>query len=83
MFDVDLRDELLNLSKGAYNIDDINYRYTNIKKIIKCRTADKIALLNFLLLNQLINEDCYQELLKKAESDYRNSYLYLMGRCQI
>jgi len=47
MFDVILRDDLLNLNK-ADNINDLNYNRREMLKIIKCRTADKISLLNFL-----------------------------------
>ena len=82
MFDIILRNDLLNLNK-SYNINDLNYNCKEMKKIIKCRTQDKISLLNFLQTYNLIDNDYYQELLKRTKRDYRKANLYLLGLCNI
>lgn len=81
MYDIILREDLINLNNGAYTVDDMEFRSTEMKKIIKCRTADKISLLNFLQTYNLIDNEYYQELLKRAESDFRKANLYLLGLC--
>lgn len=83
MYDMILREDLLNLNKGAYTIEDVNFRNTEMKKIIKCRTKDKIEFLKFLLSYNVIDDGFYQELLEKAKSDFKKSNLYLLGLCQI
>lgn len=83
MYDMILREDLLNLNKGAYTIEDVNFRNTEMKKIIKCRTQDKIEFLNFLLSYNVIDDGFYQELLERAKSDFKKSNLYLLGLCQI
>lgn len=83
MYDTVLRDDLLNLNKGAYTINDIEYNNIEMKKIIKCRTRDKIDLLNLLLTHKIIDYDYYKELLQIVESDFRMGNLYLLGQCQI
>ena len=82
MFDVNLRDDLLNLNK-ADNINDLSFNRKEMIKIIKCRTADKISLLNYLFSYNVIDDDCYRELLQRTESDYRKANLYLIGLCNI
>lgn len=49
MYDIELREELLNFRKGIENINTLNYLNNEMKKIIRCRTKDKISLLNYLL----------------------------------
>lgn len=83
MYDMILREDLLNLNKGAYTIEDVNFRNTEMKKIIKCRTKDKIEFLNFLLSYNVIDYDFYQELLERAKNDFKKANLYLMGLCSI
>lgn len=78
MFDVILRNDLLNLNK-VDNINDLSFNRKEMRKIIKCRTADKISLLNYLLSYNVIDDDCYRELLQRTESDCRKANLYLLG----
>lgn len=82
MYDVILRNDLLNLNK-ADNINDLSFNHKEMKKIIKCRTQDKISLINFLLSYNVIDGDYYQELLKRIQSDYKRANLYLLGLCNI
>ena len=82
MYDVILRDDLINLNK-ADNINSVNFNRKEMVKIVKCRTEDKISLLNFLQTYNLIDSDYYQELLERAQSDYRKANLYLLGLCNI
>ena len=83
MYDVVLREDLINLNKSAYTVDDIEFNRKEMKKIIKCRTQDKISLINFLQTYNIIDNDYYQELLKRTENDYRKANLYLIGLCNI
>ena len=83
MFDETLREDLLNIDVGANTIDTINYRRREILKIIKCRTEDKISILNFLFQNNAIDYDCYTEMMYRAKSDYKRGHLYLLGLCDI
>jgi hypothetical protein len=83
MYDTVLRDDLLNLRKGAYTIDTVQYNNAEMKKIIKCRTRDKIDLLNLLLAYKVIDYDYYKELIQIVENDFKMGYLYLLGQCQI
>lgn len=83
MYDTVLREDLLNLNKGAYRINDVEYNIIEMKKIIKCRTRDKMDLLNYLLESKIIDYYYYKELLQIVESDFKRGNLYLMGLCQI
>lgn len=82
MFDIILRNDLLNLNK-ADNINDLNYNKREMIKIIRNRTQDKISLLNFLLSHNLIDDNFYRELLQRTENDYKKANLYLLGLCNI
>lgn len=80
MYDVILKNDLLNFRK-AENIDSLKFNRKEMQKIIKCRTRDKIDLVNFLLLYNAIDYECYKELLERTKSDFRKANLYLMGLC--
>ena len=54
-----------------------------MKKIITCKTKDKLWLLNYLLNAQIIDNDYYYELLNRVKTDYNKANMYLMGLCQI
>ena len=82
MYDVILRDDLLNINKSD-NINNLTFNRKEMIKIIRNRTQDKISLLNFLLSYNVIDDDCYRELLQRTESDYRKANLYLIGLCNI
>lgn len=82
MFDVILKNDLLNLNK-ADNINNLTFNRKEITKIIRNRTQEKLLIINFLFSNNLIDADCYQELLKRTENDYRKANLYLIGLCNI
>lgn len=82
MFDIILKNDLLNLNRTD-NINALNFNRKEMKKIIKCRTQDKIEFLNFLLSYNVIDYDFYQELLERAKNDFKKANLYLMGLCSI
>ena len=50
-----------------------------INKIIANRTKEKMNLLKLLLDYKIINADDYNELFDRVQSDYKISYLYIMG----
>ena len=83
MYDVELREELLNFKKGIHNINTLNYLKKDMKKIIKCRTQDKIDLLNYLLNIDLIGIDTYTEFLQHTKSDFLLANKYVLGLCSI
>ena len=76
MFDETLRGDLLNIDVVVNTIDTINYRRDEILNIIKCRTENKISILNFLLQNNAIDYDGYSEMMCRAKMDYN---LHLLG----
>lgn len=83
MYDIELREELLNFRKGIENINTLNYLNNEMKKIIRCRTKDKISLLNYLLNIDLIDIDTYTEFLQHTKSDFLLANKYVLGLCSI
>lgn len=83
MYDVVLENDLLDLNRNLYNIDTINYRRAEMRKIITFRTKDKLWLINYLLDAGVIDNTWYQELLHRVESDYKIALSYLLGLCKI
>lgn len=83
MYDVDLLEDLKEYKKGLDNIYEYEYMYKLAQKVIKCRTKDKIYILDMLLTASLIDKAVYEELYNRVQSDYRRSYKYLFGFCQI
>lgn len=83
MYDVELREELLNFKKGIHNINTLNYLKKEMKKIIKCRTQDKIDLLNYLLNIDLIDFYMYKKCLQYTQDDFVIANRYLLGLCSI
>ena len=79
LFDKILMQDLKDFKVGADNIYDLQYRYANIRKIIKNRTKEKMNLLKLFLDYKIINADDYNELFNRVQSDYKISYLYIMG----
>lgn len=79
MFDKFLLEDLKEFKLGADNIYDLQFRYANIRKIIKNRTKEKMNLLKLFLDYKIINTDDYNELFNRIQSDYKISYLYIMG----
>lgn len=82
MYDVILRDDLLNINKSD-NINNLTFNRKEMIEIIKCRTRDKISLINYLFSYNVIDDDCYRELLQRTENDYKKANLYLVGLCNI
>ncbi len=83
MYDTMLKNDLLALNRGLYNIDDIQYNREEMKKVIFCRTQDKIWLIKQLLNGNEINPDYYDELYNRIKSDFNKANLYLLGWCKI
>ena len=79
LFDKFLLEDLKEFKLGADNIYDLQFRYANIRKIIKNRTKEKMNLLKLFLDYKIINTDDYNELFNRIQSDYKISYLYIMG----
>lgn len=79
MFDKFLLEDLKKFKTGSENIYDLQYRYTNIRKIIKNRTKEKLNLLKLFLDYKIISADDYNELFNRVQSDYKISHLYIMG----
>lgn len=79
MFDKHLLQDLKDFKTGSESIYDLQYRYLDIRKIVKNRTKEKLNLLKLFLDYNIIDINFYNELFERVQSDYRNSYLYIMG----
>lgn len=80
MYDEILKQDLIRF-KSTDNINELEE--SNILKIIKNRTKDKLFLLNMLLTKNMINTECYKELYNRIQQDLKLSFLYLIGICNI
>ena len=83
MYDLILRDDLKNFKRGADNIYNLKARYRDIIKIIKNRTKNKLYFLQLMQEYNIVDTNVYNELLVRVQSDYRLSFLYLIGRAQL
>ena len=83
MYDLILRDDLKNFKRGADNIYNLKARYRDIIKIIKNRTKNKLYFLQLMQEYNIVDTNVYNELLERVQSDYRLSFLYLIGRVQL
>lgn len=80
MYDELLKQDLINF-KSLDNIDVIEN--SNILKIIKNRTKDKLYLIKVLLEENVITPESYEEFYNRIKNDFRMSQLYILGLCQI
>ena len=79
MFDIGLKEELLSLKKSNTNINNLFYINNKMRQIIKCRTKDKIDLLNYLLNNNLIDLEKYKEYCQYIKHDFIAANNYILG----
>lgn len=79
LFDKYLLEDLKNFKTGSENIYDLQYRYVNIRKIIKNRTNEKLNLIKLFLDYKIIDTKFYNELFERVQNDYRYACLYIMG----
>lgn len=79
MFDRCLLEDLKEFKYGSDSIYELESRYENIRKIVVNRTKEKINLLKLWLSYKIINDDMYNELMQRVESDYKISNLYIIG----
>ena len=79
MYDKSLQMDLQEFKKGAENINDLQERYNNIRKIVRNRTKEKLNFLNYLQDNNIISRKMHQELLERVNFDLKISNLYIMG----
>lgn len=82
MYDVILRNDLINLNK-TQNINDLHFNRNEMRRLISCRTQDKLSLLKFLLSCDAIDYECYQECVKHTENDFKLATKYSLGLCNI
>ena len=83
MYDPILLEDLKSFKTGTDNIYELQNRYRDIIKIIKNRTKDKLYFLQLMQKYNVVNTDVYNQLLERVQSDYRLSFLYLIGRVQL
>ena len=83
MYDRILREDLVKLKSGATNITINNYIYNEMRKLLKCRTEDKINLIEYLVSNNIIDKVYYNELYSIIESDFNKGKSYINGFCSI
>ena len=79
MFDKILMQDLKDFKIGVDNIYNLQFRYSEIIKVVKNRTQEKLNLLKLFLEYQIINKENYQELNARVEYDYKYACLYIMG----
>lgn len=83
MYDRILKEDLVSLKSEATNITINNYIYNEMRKLLKCRTEDKISLIDYLFSNNIIDKVYYNELYSIIEDDFNNGQLYIRGFCSI
>ena len=83
MYDPILLEDLKSFKTGTDNIYELQNRYRDIIKIIKNRTKDKLYFLQLMQEYNIVDTNVYNELLERVQSDYRLSFLYLIGRVQL
>ena len=79
MYDKFLLEDLKDFKVGADNIYNLQFRYSEIIKIVKNRTKEKLNLLKLFLDYKIIDYDIYKELVARVEYDYKYACLYIMG----
>lgn len=79
LFDKILMQDIKEFKLGTDNIYDLQFRYTNIRKIIKNRTKEKFNLLKLFLEYHIIDDEIYKELFARVEYDFKYACLYIMG----
>ena len=70
--------DLKDFKIGVDNIYNLQFRYSEIIRVVKNRTQEKLNLLKLFLEYQIINEENYQELKARGEYDYKYACLYIM-----
>ena len=70
--------DLKDFKIGVDNIYNLQFRYSEIIKVVKNRTQEKLNLLKLFLEYQIINKENYQELNARVEYDYQYACLYIM-----
>ena len=83
MYDRILKEDLVSLKSEATNITINNYIYNEMRKLLKCRTEDKISLIGYLFSNNIIDEVYYNELYSIIADDYNDGQQYIKGFCYI
>ena len=83
MYDPILLEDLKSFKTGTDNIYELQNRYRDIIKIIKNRTKNKLYFLQLMQEYNIVDTNVYNELLERVQSDYRLSFLYLIGRVQL
>ena len=83
MYDTILKEDLISLKSEATNINVNNYIYDEMRKLLKCRTEDKISLINYLFSNNIIDDVFYNELYSIIEKDFNKGKIYINGFCTI
>ncbi len=79
MYDIELKKELLEFKVGSDTIEDLQYRYEQIIKIIINRTKEKKYFLDMMLANNIINQKQYKQYMDITNNDYTICKLYLQG----
>ena len=74
--------DLKDFKIGVDNIYNLQFRYSEIIRVVKNRIQEKLNLLKLFLEYQIINKENYQELNARVEYDYKYACLYIMGLIQ-
>ena len=83
MYDQIMLDDLKSYRHNLDNINEISDRYNYMKKVIKCRTLDKLYLLKWLYYEKVIDILQYNEYMYIVINDCRMALLYICGILKI
>ena len=75
MLETDIKEYRKNITNTVYT----QPYFADIKKILNNRTNDKLYFLKYLLTNNLIENNLYDELFQRVKSDYNLAYKCAMG----
>ena len=75
MLETDIKEYRKNITNTVYT----QPYFDDIKKILNNRTNDKLYLLEYMITNNLIENNLYDELFQRVKSDYNLAYKCAMG----
>lgn len=79
MYDKILEDNIRDYRKNITNTIYTQLYFNDFKRILNNRTNDKLYFLKYLLTNNLIENNLYDELFQRVKSDYNLAYKCAMG----
>ena len=79
MYDKMLEEDIRDYRKNIANTIYIQPYSNDIKKLLKCRTKDKLYFLKYMITNNIIQKELYDELYERVKTDYNTAYKCIIG----